>query len=381
MQRLSKWKPRYFDIGVNFSDGMFHGMYNGLTSKKHPTDVTKVIARAKHFGVQRMLVTASSIAESAEHFELVQAQEGLFSTVGVHPCSVAEEFYGGLENELVLPDFEDKLAKLRQLTESGVENGFVKAFGEIGLDYDRLHYSSVTQQRASFKAQLEVIASLKHLLLPLFLHMRSACDDFVELIEPYIEAGSIQRGNGVVHSFTGTEEELQKILKLGFHIGVNGCSLKTEKNLKVALKIPRLMLMIETDAPWCEIRKSHASYRFLTPYPNLFYPAVPGENIVATSKKSEIKLDALLPFPSIKKENHAKHTAIVQNKLENSNGELNQQVTGELASPLIKSRNEPVNVGHVAQIMATLLGIEGESDTQAFVDEVYQNSCRLFKII
>lgn len=392
------WKPRYFDIGVNFSDLMFQGCYNGSKTAKHPPDVDEVIARAQMFNVNKMLITASSIAESEDHFDLIKRYKGYFGlTVGVHPCTVAQEFYGGLDSVEPLPNVEDKLDRLKTLTLEGVSQGYVKAFGEIGLDYDRLHYSSEEQQRAMFKAQLEVVASLAHLEIPLFLHMRSACDDFVAIISPFIASGAIKKGNGVVHSFTGTKDELEKILDLGFYIGVNGCSLKTQENLDVAKLIPVDKLLIETDAPWCEIRKSHAAYSSLTPYPNLFYPeiAVPDldgqmkeEMPESTEKKKKqpqskkqqpIKLDELLPFPSIKKENFEKHKIQVQQKLENL-GQAPTTATGEFAHPLIKSRNEPVFVGLVAEIMANLYGFKTNEEICKFIDTVYENSCKLFQI-
>ena len=43
---------------------------------------------------------------------------------------------------------------------------------------------------------------------------------------------------GVVHSFTGTREELEDYLEFGFHIGINGCSLKTEENCELVKHIP-----------------------------------------------------------------------------------------------------------------------------------------------
>ena len=65
--------------------------------------------------------------------------------------------------------------------------------------------------------------------------------------------------SGVVHSFTGDEEELNALLAMDLYIGVNGCSLKTKENLEIAKKIPLDKLMLETDCPYCDIRNSHAS--------------------------------------------------------------------------------------------------------------------------
>lgn len=390
---MSSWVPKYFDIGVNFSDDMFQGIYNHSSTPKHPPDLNKVIERAHLFNVKKMLVTASTIEESSQHFELCDKFPGdFFSTVGVHPCTVAQEFYKQNEDGSYSQEFssvcEDKLQTLKDLVIAGVDRGTVKAFGEIGLDYDRLHYSSKDQQTTMFKKQLEVLASVKHLQLPLFLHMRNACDDFIDILTPFINRGDITKGNGVVHSFTGSEDELKKILDLGFFVGINGCSLKTQENLDVAKLIPKDKLLIETDAPWCEIRKSHAGYKYLSLYPNKLYPEIllPSvEDLQIDVKRKQnhkkqppIKLDEMLPFPSIKKENYSKHLAAVealklQGKTDDGSG------IGEFGSPLIKSRNEPVYVGLVAEILCKLHELSDEQ-MEDFLDTIYSNSCKLFKI-
>jgi TatD DNase family protein len=59
--------------------------------------------------------------------------------------------------------------------------------------------------------------------LPLYLHNRNTGSDFFDIVAKNRE----KFDTGVVHSFTGTEQELQKIIDLDLYIGVNGCSLKT----------------------------------------------------------------------------------------------------------------------------------------------------------
>lgn len=391
-RKLMTWKPRYFDIAVNFSDPQFQGRYHGSNTIKHPSDIDDVISRAQLFGVDKILITSSNIMESEDHFDLVSQHLGsLASTVGVHPCSVASEFYGGLDKSEPLEDVEAKLSKLKSLAIDGHNKGYVRAFGEIGLDYDRLHYLTAEQQKEMFRRQLEVHSTLSDLKLPLFLHMRAACNDFTEIIKPFVDNGSILPGNGVVHSFTGTKEELEKILSLGFHVGVNGCSLRSQENLDVAKLIPIDKLLIETDAPWCELRKTHASYPLIAPYPSIFYPKIENDavgvvtensdstnNKASQRRKDDIKLDDILPFPSIKKENWTKHKAIVQKKLENLDSANTE--TGDFASPLIKSRNEPIFTACVASVMANLYNITEEEDIRQFIETVYKSSCSLFQL-
>lgn len=67
---------------------------------------------------------------------------------------------------------------------------------------------------------------------------------------------------GVVHTFDGSAEQAEALIKRGFFLGLNGCSLKTEEQLKVVKELPLEKIMLETDAPWCEIRPTHAGKIF-----------------------------------------------------------------------------------------------------------------------
>jgi TatD DNase family protein len=168
--------------------------------------------------------------------------EGLcYATVGVHPCT-AKSFDTYPAGPTAM------LNALKELARSSAAEGHTVAFGEIGLDYDRLFMSPKDQQLKYFEAQLDVATELQ---LPLFLHMRAAAEDFERLLKPRL---SNLPKSGLVHSFTGSLEEMRSLVDLGLHIGVNGCSLKTEENLLVVKEIPLDRLHVETDGPWVRAR-------------------------------------------------------------------------------------------------------------------------------
>ena len=134
----------------------------------------------------------------------------------------------------------------------GRDAGTTVAFGEIGLDYDRLFFAEMEPQLKYFELQLDLAIELQ---LPLFLHSRAASEDFERLLEPRL--AKLPK-KGLVHSFTGTIEEMQRLVALGLDIGVNGCSLKTEENLEVVKAMPLDRIQIETDGPWVCIVESSA---------------------------------------------------------------------------------------------------------------------------
>lgn len=135
-------------------------------------------------------------------------------------------------------------------------DGVVCSIGEIGLDYDRLQFSPKDVQKKYFVRQLEVLAT--NTGLPLFLHNRSVGSDLYDLLKNHQDCW--KRG-GVVHSFDDTHELAMKFVDdLGLYIGLNGCSLRTEENLQVAKELPLERILLETDCPFCEVRRTHAGY-------------------------------------------------------------------------------------------------------------------------
>lgn len=136
------------------------------------------------------------------------------------------------------------LDEIKTLALESKKAGHAVAFGEIGLDYDRLFLSPKEPQLKYFEAQLDVAVEIQ---LPLFLHSRAASEDFERLLAPRLEK---LPKRGLVHSFTGTMEEMNRLVALGVDIGVNGCSLKTEENLEVVKAMPLDRIQIETDGPW-----------------------------------------------------------------------------------------------------------------------------------
>ena len=145
----------------------------------------------------------------------------------------------GLQPEEVKDDYKEALSTMERELERGLYNGV----GEVGLDF----YWDTTfekQQLDAFESQLDWA---KQLHLPLSIHCRNAFDKMVRILERKQDGGL----RGIMHCFTGTEEEAKAYIGLGFHLGLGGVT--TYKNCGVKDFLPNLPLdriVLETDAPY-----------------------------------------------------------------------------------------------------------------------------------
>lgn len=246
------------DIACNLTDGMFRGVYAG--KQRHEDDLLGVLMRAKRNGVQKIIITGTTVADSRRAIDMAKdpliagdsdSLPELFATVGCHPTRCLE-----FEEEAREPD--EYMDQLIQLVESSGK--VCVAAGEFGLDYDRLMFCPADVQRKYFGLQLKNLTRRPDgSKLPLFLHCRNAAQDLIDILNRNREHFT----TGVVHSFDGTLQQAQEFIDMGLCIGLNGCSLRTEQNLEVLSQLPIDKILLETDAPYCDIRSTHPSFKYV----------------------------------------------------------------------------------------------------------------------
>ena len=199
-----------------------------LDDKTYNRDLEKVIQRARSAGVTRMVTIGIDNRTSALAVSLAQSYSEIYASVGVHPHDVKNC------NESILQE----LVNLAQ-------NKEVRAWGEIGLDFNRM-YSPREDQEKWFHRQIEIAGQLE---LPMIFHERDSNGRFLEILKN----NTYKNIDGVVHCFSGTRVELNHYLDLGLHIGITGIITMKSRGTQLREMVPGIpvdRLLIETDAPY-----------------------------------------------------------------------------------------------------------------------------------
>ena len=190
-------------------------------------DLEAVVQRALDSGVGMMLlpnVDASTIQPMLETHERFP------------DCT---QVMMGLQPEEVKGDYKQVLAMM----EKELERGIFIGVGEIGLDF----YWDTTFEQEQLDAFETQLRWAKQLGLPLSIHCRNAFNFMARILDKY-QDGSLK---GVMHCFTGTDDEAKAYLDLGFHLGLGGVTTYKSCGVKDYLhNIPLDRIVLETDAPY-----------------------------------------------------------------------------------------------------------------------------------
>ncbi|MEX1299482.1 MAG: TatD family hydrolase [Desulfotignum sp.] len=192
-------------------------------------DMDAMFDRARNAGVRAMAIAGVDIETARKAVRIAARHRHVITAVGIHPHDAVH----------CGPDTLDGLIRLAK------ENDCVKAWGETGLDFNRM-FSPQKDQEACFKAQLTIAGDLD---LPLIFHERDSNGRFYDIVK---SDGPASR-KGVVHCFSGTRQEMVNYLDLGYYIGITGILTihKRGRTLReLATLIPEDRILIETDAPY-----------------------------------------------------------------------------------------------------------------------------------
>lgn len=158
---------------------------------------------------------------------LEQRHPGLcYPMMGLHPCHVKK-------------DFEQELYRV----ESWLAKRTFSAVGEMGTDlyWDKTFWD---QQVEAFTIQ---VGLAKKYNLPIVVHCRESIDETIALAEK-LQDGKLK---GVFHCFTGSKEQAEKLLKLGFYLGIGGVATFKKGGMEnVIPHIPMDRIVLETDSPY-----------------------------------------------------------------------------------------------------------------------------------
>ena len=198
-----------------------------LYLNQYKEDVDMVIERAVEKGVDRFIFPAIDSSHLEEMHDLKKRYpENIYLMSGLHPVSVKENYKEELE-----------------IVFKSLSAHKYVAIGEIGIDlyWDK---TFLKEQQEAFEIQIRLAVSND---LPIVIHCREGFNEIFEILD----AEKCPKLRGVFHCFTGTLEQAQRAINLGFLLGIGGVvTFKNGGIDKFINQIDIQNIVLETDAPY-----------------------------------------------------------------------------------------------------------------------------------
>ena len=204
---------------VNLFDSHSH-----LDAGEFDLDRDDVVARALGAGVRQQLVPAVDYAGWEKLRGVCAAFDGLYPGYGLHPM------YLDQHQPVHLSALEEWIARERP-----------RAVGECGLDFF-VEGLDADRQRFFFQRQLEIARAFN---LPVVVHARRAVEEVTAMIR---RVGGLR---GVIHSYSGSQEQARQLFDMGFMLGVGGPVTydRAQRLHRLVAQMPIEFLLLETDSP------------------------------------------------------------------------------------------------------------------------------------
>ncbi len=212
---------RLFDSHAHIDDNVYESDFNQMLDRAYDDGIEGIMVAG---------VTPETIIKALEIAKQPNKDTQIFISVGMHPHDAQHC------SDKIIEDYKLIAAQYPSI---------VKAWGETGLDFNRMHSPREIQEKWFIK-QIEAADELD---LALIFHERDSEGRFLQILESF--KGKDRRG--VVHCFSGTKEEMFCYLDLGYYIGITGIltlQQRGEALRELALLIPDDRIVIETDAPY-----------------------------------------------------------------------------------------------------------------------------------
>ena len=198
-----------------------------LYLKQFKDDIDKVIQRSIDKGINKFIFPAIDSTHFDDMHDLKNKYPGsIYLMSGLHPVDVKENVKEELE-----------------FVVNSLKSHSYVAIGEIGIDlyWDKTY---LKQQQEAFEFQIRLAIKND---LPIVIHCREAFDEIFEILDKE----NCDKLRGVFHCFTGTLEQANRAIQLGFKLGIGG--VVTFKNGGIDKFLNRIDLkhiVVETDSPY-----------------------------------------------------------------------------------------------------------------------------------
>ena len=192
-------------------------------------DLNDVVLRWRSKGVKKLLHACCELSEIPKLKKISHEFDEIYYSVGLHPLEANK--------------WQSNYKAL--LKNAAHEDNRVVAIGELGLDLFKSENKET--QIDALIPQMELAYDLD---LPVIIHCREAASEMIDICTNLSNEGRCPRG--VLHCWTGTPNEMEQFLALGFYISFSGIVTfpKAHEIHECAKIVPHDRYLIETDSPF-----------------------------------------------------------------------------------------------------------------------------------